>query len=578
MRGIDREAILEAFLLEAEENLVAAEDAAIALEARPDDESLVHTLFRAVHTLKGGADSLGLEAMTFTAHALEDLLDDLRGGRVAVTGSLMTLVLESLDALRACADRLRAGGSDEDATPQASQALREASLDQALRGAPLAIVERLRDARASGAASSATATPVAGSMTGTGDATVRRTGTLRVKVERLDAILGASGEIGMVLARLATRRAGEQRAGVDDALEELTRLHARLTDEVMAMRMVAVGPLLRSFVRTVRDVAAPLGKQARLVVEGGDVAVDANVIEQLREPMTHLVRNALSHGIEPPEERIARQKPACGRIVLRARRDAGALVVQVEDDGAGLDADRIAARARALGLPSPAREDELYGVLFAPGFSTAERVTDLAGRGVGLDAVKRAVEALRGTIAVAGKEGAGTTVTLRLPVSLALLDGFQVGLDDDVFVLPREAVRACAALSTPLDARGVGLADVAGTMVPAVRLRGLLDLPSAPRGSAGLGGARGPSHQDRESLVVVSAEGALLGLVVDRLFGEAKTLLTRTSPVLRAARVVAGCTVLGTGQVALVLDVHSLVQRALAGSTTRPGPTHARAS
>lgn len=556
---IDRDALVETFLLEAEENLAAAEDAAIALESSPDDEELVQALFRAIHTLKGSAGALGYDTMAAIAHALEDLLDDVRRGHVPVGAGPITIVLEAVDALRATVEGVRATGSDVvtmGATP---------------RGAAPALAARIEDARqqartqARGQGRGARGEAAPSDRRGSSDAprALRRSGTVRVAMEKLDEALSTSGEITMALGRLEAHLALTAGGPLEDARQDLERLHRQLLDQVMALRMVPIGPMLRGFVRTVRDVAQIHGKQARLVVEGAEITVDANVIEALREPLTHIVRNALDHGIERPQERRALGKDPAGRILARAHRDAGALVVQIEDDGRGLRRDRLVARARALGLlasPEHASDADLFALVFTPGFSTAEQVTDLSGRGVGMDAVKRAVEALRGTVSLASGEGKGTAVTLRLPVSLALLDGFRVGLDDDVFVLPREAVRECVPLATPLGEGGTELVDVRGRTLPVVRLRALFER-----------GRRSPSPQRQESLVVLDCGGAELGLAVDHLYGEAKTLIAPMNAVLRRARGVAGCTVLGSGRVALLLDVAGLFQEALRLGPARAG-------
>jgi two-component system chemotaxis sensor kinase CheA len=310
--------------------------------------------------------------------------------------------------------------------------------------------------------------------------------------------------------------------------------------------MVPIGPTLRGFVRTVRDVAMLHGKQARLSVQGGDVTVDANVIEQLREPMTHLVRNAIDHGIESIEERLDSGKDPLGCLTVRARRDAGAIVVEFEDDGAGLSRQRIVQRARKLGLfdEPPENDAEVFALVFAPGFSTAEQVTDLSGRGVGLDAVKRAVEALRGSVQLSSVEGAGTKVTLRLPVSLALLDGFGLASGQDAYVLPREAVRECVAFASD-DTRSVGVLDLRSRSLPFVNLGALFERGAPP--------ARGRRH-----LVIVESGGHELGLVVDEVVGDQRVVVKPLGPLFRGVRAVSGCTMAGDGSVALVLDVAGL--------------------
>ena len=235
------------------------------------------------------------------------------------------------------------------------------------------------------------------------------------------------------------------------------RLFLDLQEEVMKIRMVPLGPTFRQFFRAVRDVATASGKQAHLELSGEDVDVDTNVIEHLRDPLTHLVRNAVDHGIESPEVRLAAGKDPSGRVHLQARHEGGSIVIQVQDDGAGLDRARIIARARAHGdrrdleaMP----DGELFRLILEPGFSTAERVTEFSGRGVGMDVVRRNVERLRGSIAVDGRPGAGSTITLRLPLTLAIIRGFSVGVGDDTYVVPLDSVVEC--LEFPREAGHAG--------------------------------------------------------------------------------------------------------------------------
>jgi two-component system chemotaxis sensor kinase CheA len=533
---LDREQFISIFLLEAEEQLVAAEDAAIALESRPDDAELVQALFRAVHTLKGNADSLGFAEITGLAHATEDLLDDVRGGRLLVAPWLITLLLEAVDTLRAAVLGIRDTGREEGRALQA--------LTQQLQ------VERARRRGADTAKDGAM--PGHAVSDGAAPGAVRRSLTQRVEVDRLDAALGLSGELAVALERLKGLLPPAMPIVVADACQALERLQRELQDQIIALRTAPVGPMLRGFIRTVRDVAAAHGKQARLVVEGAEVTVDLNVIEPLRAPMTHLLRNAIDHGIERPDERRAAGKDPCGRITARARREADAVVLQIEDDGAGLSLRRITERARTLGLLGPAervRDEALLALLFTPGFSTAEHVTDLSGRGVGLDAVKKVAESLRGTVSITSRPGLGTCVSIRVPISLSLLDGFSVGMAEEVYVLPRDAVREFLALPAGLPPDGPGLLDVRGRALPFVRLRELFACPQRPQ-------------QPEQSLVVLHNDGQQLGLAVDHLYGETRAVIAPMDAVFRGARPLAGYTTLGSGRIALLLDIAEIFQAA----------------
>lgn len=528
----DRASTVQVFLDEVEENLTRAQDLTIELESRPEDRELQQALFRCLHTIKGGADSLGFEALTSLAHAVEDLLDDLRLGCAKVNPPLVSLLLESFDALRDATNQVRASGSDSGSVSPAW-------------------IDRIQRARAEfdGGTVDAGAVPERRFVPAQAAQSVVRNETVRVDTKKLDAALDLSGELSVALGRLETlvsmlpRGSTAELVGVQRSIGQL---HGELQDRLVALRMVPIGPTLRGFVRTVRDVALLHGKQARLSVQGGDVTVDANVIEQLREPMTHLVRNAIDHGIESIERRLDHGKDPLGCLTVRARRDAGAIVVEFEDDGAGLSRQRIVDRAKKLGLfdEPPTDDAQIFALVFASGLSTAERVTDLSGRGVGLDAVKRAIEALRGSVELTSVEGVGTKVTLRLPVSLALLDGFGVASGQDAFVLPREAVRECVAFAST-ETRSVGVLDMHSRSLPFVNLGALFDRGSQPATS-------------RRHLIVVESGGNELGLVVDAVLGDQRVVVKPLGPLFRDVRAVIGCAMAGDGSVALVLDVAGL--------------------
>ncbi len=381
--------------------------------------------------------------------------------------------------------------------------------------------------------------------------------TLRVNVETLDRILDLTGEIAVERGRLREAletASGGARGSAAELHREADRLHTDLQELVMKARMEPLGPTFRRFARTVRDLAASLGKSARLAIEGEDVDVDVKVVEHVRDPLTHLVRNALSHGIELPGERSARGKDPCGLVRLRAFRETGSIVIEVEDDGAGLSSQRISERARERGLigdASGAGEAELQRLIFEPGFTTAAAVTEVSGRGVGLDVVRRNVEALRGSVTVASREGKGTTFTLRLPLSLSIIPGFAVRAAGETYIVPLESVLECLELPTGglNGPDGTGILSLRGEPLSCRRLRARfrLEAPAATR----------------EHVVVIQHGGRRLGLVVDALLGESQTVLKPLGRLLRDLPGIAGSAILGNGRVALVIDLPGLLREAV---------------
>ena len=527
--GIDRQALVDTFVAEARETLDGMEQRLVALEASPLDAELVHAVFRDAHTLKGAAATVAFDAVRDLAHEAEELLDHLRDRTLPVTGERVTLLLRTVDGLRAAVAAAVAGGPE---------------------GAPGAepLREELRRAAASedgpgpGPAARAESSPAPA-----------RARTLRVDVWKLDRMLDLSGEIAVARGRLSDmleRGASPSVEAILEAHREADRLYLDLQELVMKARMVPVGPLFHQQLRHVRDLARAQGKQVQLRIEGDEVEVDTAIVEHVRDPLTHMIRNAVDHGIEPPEERVRRGKPAAGQLLLRAFHEGGSIVVQLSDDGAGLDRARIAEKARARGL-AVEPGDALLRLVLEPGFSTSERVTEVSGRGVGLDVVRRNVEALHGSVSVESPEGRGTTISLRLPLTLAIVQGFRIGVAEDTYILPLDAVVEC--LDLPAGAAGAGDATgvvaLRGRPLPVLRLRRHL----------GIGGGA-PS---REAVVVVRHGEATAGIVVDRLLGESQAVIKPLGRPIQGVPGIAGSSILGDGRVALILDVGGLLRETL---------------
>jgi len=516
----DHSQIVEAFVAETDEILTRLEELLLRLEESPDDEELLHAIFRDAHTIKGNAACLQYDGLTAFAHVFEELLERLRNGETQATPARVSRLLDALDALRDLAHRSVAG-------------------DCAMTPAQEALMQQLID----GTSGPAAATDPGAAASGT-----RRTGTgtLRIEVEKLDRMLDLTGEIAVARGRVRQLAAQQDSLdGVLDAVRELDRLSVDLQELVMNARLVPLGPALRPFQRIVRDVAASRGKQVALVVDAGEVEVDTTVIEQLKDPITHMLRNAIDHGIE-----------ATGTVRISAAYEAGGIAIRLSDDGKGLDEAAIAARARALSLdPDRLSRHELLRLIFEPGFTTASHVTDISGRGVGMDVVRRNVEVLRGTISVASEAGAGTTFTIRLPLTVTVLEGFAMMVGDQTYVIPIDTVVECAALPPGAPEDAVGVLNVRGEALPFLRLRHLFDLPAL-------------TARARENVVVIQHDQGRAGIVVDTLLGSSETVMKPLGGLLRQLPGVAGSSILGNGRVALVLDASEVVRRAAESHTT----------
>jgi two-component system chemotaxis sensor kinase CheA len=379
--------------------------------------------------------------------------------------------------------------------------------------------------------------------------------SVRVPAERLDELMDRVGELVIVQSRLSQLASGHGSAvGNELALrsisEEIERLAGELRDTMMVLRMVPVASLFSRFRRLVHDLARETGKTIELSTEGETTEVDKTMIERLADPMVHLIRNACDHGLETPEDRLAAGKPAAGQVRLSAHQAGGEVLITIRDDGRGIDRVRVRAKAEAQGLIQPGQpisDHDLLQMIFHPGFSTAAQVTNLSGRGVGMDVVKRTIESLRGTIDITSAPGEGSTVVLRIPLTLAIIDGLLVRVGEGRYVIPLGAVEECLELSLEEDlrSRGRSFITLRDRLVPFLRLREIFDT-----------GTRPDPHQ---KIVVIATGTERVGLVVDQIIGSHQTVIKSMSPLHRDVATFAGATILGDGGVALILDVAQLV-------------------
>ncbi|WP_404298926.1 chemotaxis protein CheA [Alicycliphilus denitrificans] len=382
---------------------------------------------------------------------------------------------------------------------------------------------------------------------------------IRVQADKLDQLIDLVGElvIAGASASLLARRSGQ--GPLMEATSVLSRLVENIRDSALQLRMVQIGETFNRFNRVVRDTAREIGKDIELVISGAETELDKSVVEKIGDPLMHLVRNAMDHGIELPQVRTALGKPARGRLELNAFHDSGSIVIEVSDDGGGINAERVQAKAIERGLIQAGHsltEQEIVNLVFEAGFSTAESVSNLSGRGVGMDVVKRNIQALRGSVEVKTWAGQGSRFTIRLPLTLAIIDGFLTAVGPASYVIPLDAVVECLELQAQ-DTRGAML-NLRGEVLPFIRLRDFFEIKGQP-----------PA---RENVVVIAAGNYKAGIVVDQLLGEFQTVIKPLGQLFRHLRGIGGSTILGSGEVALILDVQALTHLAAQREESRQVP------
>ncbi|HEY9085788.1 MAG TPA: chemotaxis protein CheA [Candidatus Tyrphobacter sp.] len=554
----DRAEFVAYFRDESEELLHRIDADSLRLEdlaaAGTYDAEVVNSLFRALHTIKGNAAMLGFAEVSELAHSLESLCDALRTQRLALSGARVELLLRGRDLLNELVECAVGGGDSprglaeflerlDDAVPrdvdaaQASGDAFEAEVARMLAQSP--------DSRA----------PLR-------DATPRVPGrrpTIRVDIERLDALMNLVGELVVNRTRITEIAASLARLKADDvlvkALSESAALLARTSGEIQASlmkaRMVPIGQVFERFPRLVRDVAKARHKEVQLEINGAQTELDKTIVDEIGEPLMHLVRNCIDHGIETPEEREAAGKPRVGTISLNAYHGGNQIIIEVADDGRGIDLDLVRARGIALGLISQDErltEQETVELIFTPGFSTAAAVSELSGRGVGMDVVKKNVTRLKGAFEVDTEGARGTRFTIKLPLTLAIIAALLVRVSEELFAIPLDSVIESQRVERAdiRTVQGHEVVTLREQIVPLLRIAEFFEL----------GGIRDP---EKAMAVIVGVQGRQVGLVVDAFEGEQEIVIKPLSDVVGRIPGISGATILGSGAISLIIDVHALV-------------------
>jgi two-component system chemotaxis sensor kinase CheA len=551
--------LVQDFLVEAREHLTNIEARLLEIEQGVHTQETLHAAFRSFHTIKGLAGFLDYAVMQRVAHETETLLDLARNGQLVMRPAAVDAVLAAGDYLRSWLDAIEAAAAgrpvsmppEPDAVIARVQAVAAGEAEEAEAAIPLEdpVAEREAPARAAGAA------PAAGAGPGrqAADAAL-----VKVDTAKLEYLVDMVGEL--VIAQTMLRHNPEfaqvKSPKLQRDIAHLTRVTGEVQKTAMAMRMVPVGQLFRRMTRLVRDLARKSGKQAELELHGEDVELDRTIVEELHDPLVHMLRNSMDHGLETPAEREAKGKPAAGRIRLAASHQAGMIVIEISDDGRGLDRERIFRKAVERGLVAPdaqLSDNEVFHLIFEPGFSTAEKVTDVSGRGVGMDVVRKHIHKLRGRIEIVSTSGAGTTFLLKVPLTLAIIDGLIVAVGGERFIVPIFAVREMfkAAPEQVFTVEGKGeMVMVRGRLLPLVRLAAKLGVE--PR-----------TGDACEGLMIVGESGSrVFCLLVDELVGKQEVVIKSLGPAFREAKGFAGGAILGDGRVGLILDLAAIAGEA----------------
>lgn len=374
--------------------------------------------------------------------------------------------------------------------------------------------------------------------------------SLRVDSEKIDLLINSMSEMVIANSKIINLVEQEENTELEEATYRMKELLENVRDGIMDMRMVQVGDSFNKFRRIVNDISKKIGKDVQFVISGAETELDKTVIERISDPLVHMLRNSIDHGIELPEERVAKGKPATGRVDLRAYPDAGTIVIEIEDDGKGLDKDKILAKAIENGQVDPKAklsDTEIYKLIFAAGLSTAEKVSDISGRGVGMDVVRKNIEDLRGTVEIDSTLHKGSKITIRLPLTLAIIDGFLVQVGDTKYIIPLESIQECKELTAEEreSMKGNEFINLRGEMLPLMDVREVLK--------------EGPNHTNRQNIVIVYFGDKTIGLLVDELLGEHQTVIKSLGDMFENVQGVSGGSILGSGEIALIFDIARLI-------------------
>jgi len=558
--------VIREFLVESHENLSRLDQELVELEKHPKDAALLASIFRTIHTIKGTCGFLAFSTLEGITHQAESFLSQLRDGERELTPSLVSLILETVDATRKVLASIEASGEEgpdrfEDLTERLRVAVRlttgpkgECGANQpAPGGLPGPVAEPPDDSGSPELAESKKPAEDPAKPSAVADANIR------VGVGLLDKLMDLVGELVLTRNQILQFNTEREDAALNATSQRLNLITTELQEGVMKTRMQPIGMVWNKLPRVVRDMAVTLGKQIRLEMDGAETELDRTIIEAIKDPLVHLVRNSCDHGVEPPEVRVRIGKLPQGRLTLRAYHEGGQVNIEISDDGAGIDIARVKQKALDKGLLRPEQAERLsdreaLNLIFLPGFSMAETVTNVSGRGVGMDVVKSHIEKIGGGVDVFSRPGEGATVKIKIPLTLAIIPGLVITSGGERFVIPQVSLLELIRLEGDSSEKhieyvqGTPVYRRRGSLLPIAHLNQVLGLKSAERAEA-------------VSMVVLQAEDRQFGLVVDGINDTQEIVVKPLGKQLKGLTVYAGATIMGDGRVALILDVLGIGQR-----------------
>ena len=587
--------IVKEFLVESGDHLDDVESKILQLEENPESADIINSIFRPIHSIKGSAGFLGMNDIGTVSHELETLMDEARKAKIKITPEIIEILYEGIDILKKLREIVAKKADNKDITSEVinyqplltkitvalqhnmTEVQSGETKDNQKDGKPLGeiLVE-------SGVVSSeqvevalqeqgkrlgeilvdkgmATPDKVDNALILQAASGKRSAETVKVDTQKLDNLVNLVGElvIANALVNEVLGNTNNTNTSANKNLSHFNKIVKDIQDQVMSMRMVPLKSTFQKMARLVRDVSTKVGKKVRLEVSGEETELDKTVIEEINDPLVHIIRNSVDHGIEPQDERIAKGKPADGLVRLNAFHKGGNIVIEIEDDGKGLCKDKLLKKAIEKGLVEESAslsDQQIYNLIFAAGFSTAEKITDISGRGVGMDVVKENVERLRGKIDISTVNGKGTKISIRLPLTLAIIDGMIVQVGDEKYIIPmlsiEESIRPCKEHISTVQHRGE-LLNIRGSLLPIVRLHNLYNV-------------KPKKINPWEALIlIVEGEGQRCGVLVDDLLGQQQIVIKSLGDQFRNVRGVSGSAILGDGCVSLILDVGGIMNMAL---------------